>query len=156
MDISVLYDKYLESGTVSTDTRQITPGSIFFALKGDRFNANTFAIQALEKGARYVVIDEAEYNTDPRCILVEDVLKTLQQLARTTNGRFFTAPTERDLEGVYANLGRGLSKKKEKQDAHSSNDELKEKLEKLNRARADGVLTEEEFERKKQELLQGF
>ena len=47
-------------------------------------------------------------------------------------------------------------KKKEKQDAHSSNDDLKEKLEKLNRARADGVLTEEEFERKKQELLQGF
>jgi uncharacterized protein (DUF697 family) len=47
-------------------------------------------------------------------------------------------------------------KKKEKQDAHEGNDELKEKLEKLKRARADGILTEEEFERKKQELLQGF
>jgi UDP-N-acetylmuramoyl-tripeptide--D-alanyl-D-alanine ligase len=82
MDISVLYGKYLESGTVSTDTRQIAPGSIFFALKGDRFNANAFAAQALEKGASYVVIDEAAYNTDARCILVDDVLKALQQLAR--------------------------------------------------------------------------
>lgn len=82
MEISGLYEKFLESGKVSTDTRQIMPGSVFFALKGDRFNANAFAAQALEKGASYAVIDEAAYNTDPRCILVDDVLVALQKLAR--------------------------------------------------------------------------
>lgn len=82
MDISFIYEKYLQSTKVSTDTRQITPGSIFFALKGDRFNANTFVRQALEEGASYVVIDEAEYRINSQCILVDDVLKTLQQLAR--------------------------------------------------------------------------
>jgi UDP-N-acetylmuramoyl-tripeptide--D-alanyl-D-alanine ligase len=82
MEMNALYQKYLESGKVSTDTRQITPGSIFFALKGDRFDANEFAAQALEKGAAYVVIDNARYKTDDRCILVDDVLDTLQKLAR--------------------------------------------------------------------------
>ena len=53
---------------------------------------------------------------DGRREFVPPDTQTLQQLARTTSGRFFTAPTERDLEGVYANLGRGLSKKKEKQE----------------------------------------
>ncbi len=82
MDIEKLYTKFLESGKVSTDTRQITPGSLFFALKGDRFNANTFAPQALEKGASYVVLDESEYAVNDRCIIVNNVLETLQQLAR--------------------------------------------------------------------------
>src|SRR3954463_8180593 len=82
MDIEILYQKYKESGKVSTDTRQITPGSVFFALKGDKFNANEFAAQALEKGANYAVIDEEKFNTDPRCIVVSDVLETLQKLAR--------------------------------------------------------------------------
>lgn len=82
MDIEKLYARFLESGKVSTDTRQISAGSLFFALKGDRFNANTFAAQALEKGASYVVLDENEYAVNDRCILVSDVLETLQQLAR--------------------------------------------------------------------------
>ncbi|HYI79214.1 MAG TPA: Mur ligase family protein, partial [Chryseolinea sp.] len=80
--IKELYDKFLQSGKVSTDTRQISAGSIFFALKGDKFNANTFALQALEKGALYSVVDEKEYADNERCILVDDVLETLQQLAR--------------------------------------------------------------------------
>jgi UDP-N-acetylmuramoyl-tripeptide--D-alanyl-D-alanine ligase len=82
MDIQNLYQKYRESGRVSTDTRQITPGSVFFALKGDKFNANEFASDALTKGASYAVIDESKYATDDRYILVEDVLDTLQKLAR--------------------------------------------------------------------------
>jgi UDP-N-acetylmuramoyl-tripeptide--D-alanyl-D-alanine ligase len=82
MNIQDLYDKFLESGKVSTDTRQIIPGSIFFALKGEKFNANTFAGQALERGARYAVVDESEYAVDHRYILVNNVLETLQQLAR--------------------------------------------------------------------------
>jgi UDP-N-acetylmuramoyl-tripeptide--D-alanyl-D-alanine ligase len=82
MDIEKLYQKYSESRKVSTDTRQITPGSVFFALKGDKFDANEFAAQALQKGASYAVIDDERFNTDPRCILVPDVLETLQKLAR--------------------------------------------------------------------------
>jgi UDP-N-acetylmuramoyl-tripeptide--D-alanyl-D-alanine ligase len=81
-DIHTLYQKYRESGKVSTDTRQITPGSVFFALKGEKFNANTFAQEALAKGARYAVVDEEKFATDDRCVLVDDVLKTLQQLAQ--------------------------------------------------------------------------
>src|SRR5688572_17371689 len=82
MNIKDLYKRFLESGKISTDTRQISAGSIFFALKGDKFNANTFALQALEKGALYSVVDEKEYADHERCILVDDVLETLQQLAR--------------------------------------------------------------------------
>jgi UDP-N-acetylmuramoyl-tripeptide--D-alanyl-D-alanine ligase len=82
MDIGELYSKFLKSGKVSTDTRQITPGSIFFALRGDRFNANEFAAQALEKGASCVVIDDAAYKVDERCIVADNVLETLQKLAR--------------------------------------------------------------------------
>jgi UDP-N-acetylmuramoyl-tripeptide--D-alanyl-D-alanine ligase len=81
MEIHKLYSRYLESGRVSTDTRKIVPGSIFFALKGDKFNANEFAAQALEKGAAYAVIDEEKYASDDRCFVVSDVLSTLQELA---------------------------------------------------------------------------
>jgi UDP-N-acetylmuramoyl-tripeptide--D-alanyl-D-alanine ligase len=80
-DLEKLYKIYLSSKNVSTDTRKITPGSLFFALKGDRFNGNTFAKQALESGAGYAVVDEASYATDDRYILVDDSLTALQQLA---------------------------------------------------------------------------
>ncbi len=79
--IESLYQNFLESGKVSTDTRQIAPGAVFFALKGPNFNANKLAGEALEKGASYAVIDEEKYQTDDRCILVDDVLTTLQDLA---------------------------------------------------------------------------
>lgn len=82
MDIEKLYDHFVRSSGVSTDTRKITPGSIFFALRGDKFNANEFALQALEKGAMLVVVDDAQYRIDDRCVVVQDTLVTLQQLAR--------------------------------------------------------------------------
>ncbi len=82
MKIEELYDIFLQGRGVSTDTRQISPGSIFFALKGDRFNANAFAEEALNKGARFAVIDEAAYQKDQRFIVVPDVLSALQNLAR--------------------------------------------------------------------------
>jgi UDP-N-acetylmuramoyl-tripeptide--D-alanyl-D-alanine ligase len=82
MEINKLYALYRQSGQVSTDTRKIIPGSIFFALKGDKFNANEFAQQALEKGASHAVIDDVAYKLDERCIVVDDVLDALQQLAR--------------------------------------------------------------------------
>jgi UDP-N-acetylmuramoyl-tripeptide--D-alanyl-D-alanine ligase len=82
MSIEALYDLYLQHPVVVTDTRKIVPGSIFFALKGDNFNGNTFAAEALQKGAVAAVIDEAAYATSPQTILVDDVLTTLQNLAR--------------------------------------------------------------------------
>ncbi|MFM2306132.1 MAG: hypothetical protein RLZZ367_801 [Bacteroidota bacterium] len=86
MQIEQLYELFLQSTGVTTDTRNIGTGNIFFALKGDKFNANQFAAEALEKGAAYVVIDELTNNDwqalyGSRLILVADVLTTLQQLA---------------------------------------------------------------------------
>lgn len=76
-----LYQLYLANPIISTDTRNITAGCIFFALKGDLFNANEFAHQAIEKGASYAIIDEEQY-VSANCILVKDVLAALQDLAR--------------------------------------------------------------------------
>jgi UDP-N-acetylmuramoyl-tripeptide--D-alanyl-D-alanine ligase len=83
MNSELLYQHFLKSSGVSTDTRKIDQGNIFFALKGPNFNANSFAAQALETGAALVVVDEAEVipNNDPRYFLVDDVLTALQQLA---------------------------------------------------------------------------
>jgi UDP-N-acetylmuramoyl-tripeptide--D-alanyl-D-alanine ligase len=83
MNISALYTLFLESTGVSTDTRKIDQGNIFFALKGPNFNANDFAAKALETGASLVVIDEEAYlvEGDKRYFLVDDVLTALQNLA---------------------------------------------------------------------------
>ncbi|MFD2743257.1 MULTISPECIES: UDP-N-acetylmuramoyl-tripeptide--D-alanyl-D-alanine ligase [Sphingobacterium] len=83
MQIEQLYQIYQQFPQISTDTRQISQDSLFFALKGGNFNGNTFAKQALASGARYVVIDEVAYQeNDTQYILVEDVLTTLQRLAK--------------------------------------------------------------------------
>lgn len=82
VDIGSLYQHYLRHRNISTDTRNITPGGLFFALKGENFDANAFAKQALEKGAAYVIIDNPAYQLDERCLLVDDVLTSLQQLAQ--------------------------------------------------------------------------
>ncbi len=84
--IAELYSLYLASSGVTTDTRNIKQGNIFFALKGENFNANIFVEEALAKGASHVVVDEIsnpewESTFGARLILVDDVLKTLQLLA---------------------------------------------------------------------------
>jgi UDP-N-acetylmuramoyl-tripeptide--D-alanyl-D-alanine ligase len=81
-NIPVLYAHYLKHRSISTDTRNITAGCLFFALKGENFNAHTFVEQALQLGASYVVIDEAAFQLDERCLLVDDVLTALQELAK--------------------------------------------------------------------------
>ena len=81
MNIKEIYNLYTKDFLVDTDTRAIRKNTIFFALKGANFNGNKFAEEALKKGARYAIIDEKKYNSSQRTILVEDVLKTLQQLA---------------------------------------------------------------------------
>ena len=81
MNIAQLYQLYSQSYLVDTDTRRIRKGSMFFCLKGDNFNGNEFAEEALKSGANYVVVDEAKFKTEPKTILVENVLETLQKLA---------------------------------------------------------------------------
>lgn len=81
MKITELYARYKEHPSVQTDTRRLKAGDMFFALKGDRFNGNSFARQALEAGAACAVIDEAAYAIPGKTILVENVLESLQQLA---------------------------------------------------------------------------
>ncbi|MFV5686474.1 UDP-N-acetylmuramoyl-tripeptide--D-alanyl-D-alanine ligase [Flavobacterium sp. GB2R13] len=82
MDINYIHSLFLKCKSVSIDTRKIEPNSLFVAIKGDRFDANTFAAEALEKGASYVIIDNSEYFIDQRTILVEDSLMALQELAK--------------------------------------------------------------------------
>lgn len=81
MNIEQLYKLYTETYLVDTDTRKVRKGSIYFALKGENFNGNKFALEALKNGANYAIIDEEEFKTHQSCILVDNVLETLQQLA---------------------------------------------------------------------------
>lgn len=82
MDIQNIHQLFLQCSTVSIDTRKIENKSLFVAIKGERFDANTFAKEALEKGASYVIIDNADYFIDERTILVNDSLQTLQDLSK--------------------------------------------------------------------------
>ena len=81
MKIEHIHKLFLECNSVCTDTRKIKKNDIFFALKGDNFNGNAYTEQALNKGAKYVVIDEAQYNASKKTILVNSALETLQELA---------------------------------------------------------------------------
>ncbi len=80
MEIESLYLQFLSSDGVSTDTRSIAPNQIYFALKGDNFDGNKYAEQALGKGARLAVVDNSDYEGE-NTLLVKDVLSTLQKLA---------------------------------------------------------------------------
>src|SRR5215216_4204170 len=82
MTIQNIHDLFIKSNKVSIDTRKIEPGSVFVAIKGERFDANTFAKEALEKGASYVIVDNPQFFIDDRTILVDDSLETLQELAK--------------------------------------------------------------------------
>ncbi len=85
MEIISIYNKFKECGIVTTDTRTLKGGEMFFALKGENFDGNEYALKALELGARYAVVNKSSAvasSDDPRLIKVEDTLKTLQNLAR--------------------------------------------------------------------------
>jgi UDP-N-acetylmuramoyl-tripeptide--D-alanyl-D-alanine ligase len=81
MEIKALYDIFLQSAGVCTDTRNLKKNQLFFALKGENFDGNRFALQALEKGASYAVAGEDLEAEDPRLIKVPDTLETLKALA---------------------------------------------------------------------------
>jgi len=82
MDLQAIYQGFLECSSISIDSRKINTNALFFALKGENFNGNQFAADALAKGARYAVVDDKQYAVEPGSILVEDTLQTLQELAR--------------------------------------------------------------------------
>ncbi len=86
--IQTLYSIFQEHPVVSTDTRQLPSGCIFFALKGSNFDGNQFAEQALKDGAAYAVVDDPACSSDKRCLLVQDVLKALQDLANHHRRQF--------------------------------------------------------------------
>lgn len=83
MNIAELYEIYLKNPVITTDSRNCPSGSLFFALKGENFNGNLFAEEALKKGSAYAIVDEWEHSkpANPQIIQVKDVLETLQQLA---------------------------------------------------------------------------
>ena len=91
MKIEKLHQLFLDSSGVSTDTRKIKNNSIFFALKGENFNANDFAAEALEKGAAYAVVDQDLSTEENRFLRVDDTLKSLQELA-TFHRKYLNLP----------------------------------------------------------------
>ena len=88
MDIKELYNLYLQHPCITTDSRDCPEGSIFLALKGESFDGNKFALQALEKGCALAIIDEPEYRKDDRFILVDNCLQTFKDLAREHRRQF--------------------------------------------------------------------
>ena len=82
MQIQKLYQFFLKHPIICTDSRKITKGSIFFSLKGKNFNGNKFAEKAIKDGCSFAIVDEKEFATNDKFILVDDVLGTLQNLAK--------------------------------------------------------------------------
>ncbi len=92
MKISALYNIFKQYPQVTTDTRNCPKDSIFFALKGANFNGNEYAQKALDSGCSYAIVDEEKYATKPNIILVDDSLKTLQELAKYHRSQFKKLP----------------------------------------------------------------
>jgi UDP-N-acetylmuramoyl-tripeptide--D-alanyl-D-alanine ligase len=81
MELKQIYSRFLSCSSITMDSREVPLDSMFFALKGENFNGNKFAGEALGKGAKYAMVDEKKYAADERYIFVEDVLTTMQELA---------------------------------------------------------------------------
>ncbi len=82
MEISIIHNLFLQCSSISIDTRKIEKNALFVAIKGATFDANSFAMEALEKGASFVIIDNKDFFVDERTILVHDSLSILQELAK--------------------------------------------------------------------------
>jgi len=106
MSIKELYEIFLKSNGVVTDSRQINNNSLFFSLKGVNFNGNEFAKSAIDKGAMYAVVDEKKYSLDDeKFIFVNDSLKTLQELANFHRKKLSTK-----IIGITGSNGKTTSK----------------------------------------------
>lgn len=88
MDSKTLYSLLGDNFSVSTDTRTIRPADIYIGIRGEQFDGNTFASQALEKGAKCAIVDDPAYQINSQCILVTDTKKTLEELAKLHRERF--------------------------------------------------------------------
>ena len=106
MSIKELYEIFLKSNGVVTDSRQINNNCLFFSLKGVNFNGNEFAKSAIDKGAMYAVVDEKKYSLDDeKFIFVNDSLKTLQELANFHRKKLSTK-----IIGITGSNGKTTSK----------------------------------------------
>jgi UDP-N-acetylmuramoyl-tripeptide--D-alanyl-D-alanine ligase len=116
LSVGELYDLYFKAGhNVTTDTRKIIPGSIFFSLKGPNFNANELATKAIEGGCKYAIVDEEKFANGSTIFLVEDGLKALQQLARHHRDQFtipFLAITGSNAKTTHKELINAVLSKK--------------------------------------------
>ena len=88
MNIQELYRLYQEHPCITTDSRDCPEGSIFLALKGEKFDGNQFALKALEQGCAYAIVDDPSLPADDRLIVVDDTLQTFKQLAREHRRQF--------------------------------------------------------------------
>ena len=92
MKIEALYKIFKDFSNISTDTRKVADNSLFFALKGENFNGNKYAEEAIKKGALVAVIDNEKYKKNNKYIIVSNTLKCLQNLAKIhrTKSKFTT------------------------------------------------------------------
>ena len=105
MDIKEIYALFQQQSTICTDSRKITNGAIFISLKGDNFNGNKYALKAISEGCSYAIVDEKEYDVHQNTILVNNALKTLQDLANYHRNQL-TIP----LIGITGSNGKTTSK----------------------------------------------
>ncbi|MGM0497917.1 MAG: UDP-N-acetylmuramoyl-tripeptide--D-alanyl-D-alanine ligase [Bacteroidota bacterium] len=105
MDINYIYNRFLECDSISIDSRDIINNSLFFSLKGENFNGNKYAEEALSKGCKYAVVDEEEYAVDERYILVDDTLLALQKL-----GKMHRLQMEATVVGITGTNGKTTTK----------------------------------------------
>ena len=113
MDILRLYAAFKECGRVTTDSRAISGGELFFALKGENFDGNEYALKALDAGARYAVVDEkagVAASGDPRLIAVPDTLAALQALARHHRENTFVDGRRLTVIGLTGTNGKTTTK----------------------------------------------
>ncbi|MBP6433030.1 MAG: UDP-N-acetylmuramoyl-tripeptide--D-alanyl-D-alanine ligase [Ferruginibacter sp.] len=113
MQIEDLYKLFLNHPSVQTDTRKIKKDDLFFALKGENFNGNLFAQQAIELGAAYAIVDEDINTTSAKIIKVKDVLQTLQSLAQHHREQFNTMPNGRQVPFIAITGSNGKTTTKE-------------------------------------------
>ena len=88
MNLEELYHKFKSCGSISIDSRTLPKGCLYIAIKGNNFNGNAFAQEALHNGAAYAVVQEVEFATDENIFLVPDTLQFLQQLAHQYRNSF--------------------------------------------------------------------
>jgi UDP-N-acetylmuramoyl-tripeptide--D-alanyl-D-alanine ligase len=113
MQMEKLYKIFLQHPSVQTDTRKLKQGDLYFALKGPNFNGNIFAQKALDSGAAYAIVDEETGFTDERIITVDDVLTTLQLLAKHHRQQFTTMPGGRQVPFIAVTGSNGKTTTKE-------------------------------------------